>query len=65
MSYRVDVLASGESKYVSNGIRLATRKEATAYGEDISGRWMAVKDWKIVASKEPANYKWNHGLEKK
>jgi hypothetical protein len=68
-SYKVDVLAHGETKFVSNGIRLATKEEAQSYGDDLAGRWTMVREWNVVESEDPVNYRWGanglEGIEKK
>ena len=61
MSYKVEVLAVGEKNYTSNGLRFATDEEAQKYGADLSWRWFAVKDWRVVESPDPVNYTFKDG----
>lgn len=50
--YKLEVLAVGETKWVSNLLRFDTVEEAEAYGIDLACRWLAVKDWRITPAKE-------------
>ena len=56
MSYKVEVLVSGETTWVSNALRFATTQEAEIYGKDLFSRWLAVKEWRITESDEAVNY---------
>ena len=49
-SFKVEVLAYGESEYVANQLRFATEQEARAYGENLADRWTMVKDWRVAES---------------
>ena len=60
-SYKVEVLARGESAYCSNALRFATDEEANRYGYDLSGRWLAVKDWRIAATNDPVTARFEDG----
>jgi hypothetical protein len=62
MSFKIMILAFGETNFVSNGIALATEAEATAYGKDLFSRWTAVKEWKVAESDEPVKYVFADGL---
>ena len=56
MSYKVEVLVSGETTWASNALRFATTQEAEIYGKDLFRRWLAVKEWRIAESDEAVNY---------
>ena len=56
MSYKVEVLVSGETTWASNALRFATTEEAEIYGKDLFRRWLLVKEWRIVESDEAVNY---------
>lgn len=59
MSFKAEVTTSpfGDS-WSSNIVRFATLAEAKAYAEDLAGRWLAVRDWRVVPSDDPVNYQW-------
>lgn len=59
MSWKCEVLASGETKFVSNGQRFATEEEAKEAGNELAGRWFAVKEWRAVEADEPVNYRFD------
>jgi GH24 family phage-related lysozyme (muramidase) len=56
-SFKVEV--TDGSGYVSNVLRFATPEEATAYGHDLMGRWMAAKDFRVTESDEPVGHRWD------
>jgi hypothetical protein len=58
-SYRVAVKVRGESTPTGNSLRFATAKEARAYGRDLAGRWTLVESWRIKATQDPPNYRWD------
>jgi hypothetical protein len=53
MSFKAEVIADSSGKWCSNGLRFATREEAEAYGLDLSLRWTAVRDYRVVESEDP------------
>jgi hypothetical protein len=55
-SFKVDVRVGGENKFVSNGVRLATREEAEKYARLTEMNWTAVTDTNVVPSRDPPNY---------
>ncbi len=55
-SWKAEVQTTGDPKFYANAIRLATRKEAEIYASDLSARWLAVADWRVVESDDPPNY---------
>jgi hypothetical protein len=52
-SFKAEVIADSSGEWCSNGLRFATRKEAEAYGLDLSLRWTAVRDFRVVESVDP------------
>lgn len=60
MSWKIEVLAYGETNWVSNGLLFATKEAAEAYGIDLAGRWTGVKEHRAVEVDEPATYTWSH-----
>lgn len=61
-SYAVEVIADNSGEFVGNAIRLATEVEAVAYGRDLAGRWMLVREWRVVESEDEPNYRWEGKL---
>jgi hypothetical protein len=58
-SYRVVIKVHGEHGETGNAMRFATAKEARAYGRDLFGRWTSVESWRIKATQDPPNYRWD------
>jgi hypothetical protein len=56
MSFKAEVIADSSGKWVSNGLAFATEKEAKVYVDDLSYRWLAVREVRVVPSEEPVNY---------
>lgn len=56
MSWKVEVIADSSGKWCGNGVRYASEDAAKIGGADLAGRWLAVRDWRVVESDEPANY---------
>lgn len=54
-SFRVEVLAAGESQFTGNGLRFTTVEGAEAYAVDLYSRWTAVTAWRIVDCFDPPN----------
>jgi len=54
-SFKVEVLAHGETKWCGNGLRFKTEQEAKDYGYDLSMRWTAVDEWRVVESEDEPN----------
>ena len=46
--FKVVVKVYGESEFVGNGLKFATRETAEEYGRDLSSRWTAVEKWKVL-----------------
>jgi hypothetical protein len=57
MSYRPEVIADATGKWYANGLRFATYEEAYASASELAGRWMAVRDFRVVESDDPVNYR--------
>jgi hypothetical protein len=63
MSYKTEVIADGSGKWAGNGLRFASEDEAQCYVFDLSSRWTAVRDTRVVEDGEPATHSWTrHGL---
>lgn len=61
MSYKAEVIADSSGKWESNGLAFATEAEAADYARNLMGRWMMVREWRVVESAEPVNYAWKDG----
>lgn len=57
MSYAPEVIADDSGKWTGNGLRFATEKEAKVWVDDLSRRWMLVREVRVVPSDEPVNYR--------
>jgi hypothetical protein len=55
MSYKAEVLTIGDDNYYGNRLRFKEKKDAEAYALDLSLRWLAVKDYRVVESKDAPN----------
>lgn len=62
MSWKPEVLVSGESNWNGNALRFATKEEAEKNVADLFSRWMLVKETRVVEVDEPVNYRWDDAL---
>ncbi len=49
-SFKVEVIADNSGKWVSNALRFATQAQAEEYAIDLSCRWTAVRESRVVES---------------
>jgi hypothetical protein len=61
MSFKSEVIADSSGKWVSNALRFATREEAAAYGRDLGGRWLSVRETRVAESNDPVSHAWING----
>lgn len=61
MSWKPEVIADSGGKWYGNALRFATKEEAEANVRDLSSRWLAVRDTRVVESDAPVNYAWVDG----
>jgi hypothetical protein len=59
MSWKPEVLAVGDDKWVTNGLRFATKEEAEAYISAM--HWTLVYETCVVETDDPVNYRWVEG----
>jgi hypothetical protein len=64
MSFKPEVIADSSGEWCGNALRFATREEAEANVRDLSGRWLAVRETRVVESDEPVNYSYVDGVLK-
>jgi len=55
VSYKAEVLTIGDDSYYGNRLRFKEKKDAEAYALDLSLRWLAVKDYRVVESADSPN----------
>jgi hypothetical protein len=53
MSWKPEFIADDSGKWASNMLRFATRDEAEAYAKDLAGRWVLVRETRVVLSDDP------------
>jgi hypothetical protein len=56
-SWAAEVQADSSGKWTGNMVRFATKLEAEKYAGDLSMRWTAVREWRVVTSPDPVNYR--------
>lgn len=54
-SFKAEVIADNSGEWVANGLRFQTAEAAEAYAKDLFSRWMAVREYRVVPSKDPVN----------
>jgi hypothetical protein len=62
MSYKVEVNTVRFGPWDTNSLRFATENEAQLYGNDLFNRWTSVRDYRVVASEDPVNYRWQDNI---
>lgn len=60
-SFAPEVIADSSGEWVGNALRFATEAEAASYVSNLSGRWMAVRETRVVPSPDPVNYVYANG----
>jgi hypothetical protein len=60
-SYAPQVIADSSGKFYGNALRFPTREEAEANVADLAGRWLLVRDTRVVESEDEPNYRWADG----
>ena len=64
MSFKPQVQTDSSGKWYGNALAFATEAEALDNAADLMGRWMLVRDYRVIASDEPVNYTYiNHELK--
>jgi predicted protein tyrosine phosphatase len=56
MSYKPEVQTDATGQWYGNALRFATEAEAQANVLDLSMRWFAVRETRVVQSDDPVNY---------
>jgi hypothetical protein len=60
-SFKVEVIADSSGKWVSNAVRLPTAEDARAYGRDLAGRWISVRNMRVMPSTDHLTNLWADG----
>lgn len=47
VQFRVEVIADASGQWCGNGLKFDSREAAEAYARDLSGRWTAVREWRV------------------
>ena len=64
MSWKPEVIADDSGTWCGNALRFATKQEAELNVMNLAARWMSVREWRVVPSDDPVNYRWtNDGLQ--
>ena len=56
VSWTPEVIADRSGKWAGNGLRFATKQEALDNVRDLSYRWFAVRETRVVESIKPATH---------
>jgi len=57
-SYAPEVIADSTGKFVGNALRFPTQEEAAQNVFDLSMRWFAVRETRVVESEDEPNYRY-------
>jgi hypothetical protein len=58
MSFMAEVIADSSGKWSGNALRFETASEALEYVRDLSSRWFAVREYRVVCVADPVNAVW-------
>ena len=61
MSFAPEVIADSSGKWTGNALRFATEAEAKEWADDLSMRWILVRETRVVESTDPVNYEFVGG----
>jgi hypothetical protein len=53
MSFKPEVIADNSGKWCGNALVFATEKEAKIYVNDLSMRWLLVRDTRVIEVDDP------------
>ena len=57
MSWKPEVIADASGNWSGNACRFATKEEAEQYVLDLSMRWFAVRETRVIEVDDPVNYR--------
>jgi hypothetical protein len=52
-SFKVEVIADASGQWTGNALRFESKLAAEVYAKDLFSRWTAVKEWRVVETKDP------------
>jgi len=55
MSFKVEVMTSGDRNYCGNELRFKEKMAAETYAVNLYKRWLAVKNYRVVESTDEPN----------
>jgi hypothetical protein len=58
ISYKPEVIADSSGTWTGNALRFGTEQEARDYADELSCRWTAVREFRVIPSEDPVNYRW-------
>jgi len=61
VSYKVQIVTDADLKWIDNGLRFATEREALAYGEALYNVWLGCRNYRVVTSEDPALDRFSDG----
>ena len=61
MSWKPEVIADSSGQWAGNALRFATKEEAEANVHDLSMRWFAVRETRVIESDDPVNSQYING----
>ena len=61
MNYKPGVRTGTDPKLYTNSLVFATREEALASANELSGRWLAVTGVGVLETEDPVNYRFVDG----
>lgn len=61
MSWKPEVIADNSGKWIGNGLRFATEKEAQDNVRDLACRWFSVRKTRVVECEDAVNYRYEAG----
>lgn len=56
-SYKPEFLADNSGEWAENALRFATMEEAALWAKGLERRWTMVREWRVVPSADPVNYR--------
>jgi hypothetical protein len=60
-SFAPEVTTDSSGKFYGNALRFLSRTEAEDNARNLAARWILVREWRVVETKDPANYLWENG----
>jgi hypothetical protein len=58
MSWKVEVVMDDSGEWECDSLRFASQQEAVAYARDLEFRCSALRDKRVMESRDPVNHRW-------